>query len=78
MTLPELAAVAGARWAVGDCLTEAKNETGLDHYQVRRYRCWHRHLTLSSPAHAFLTVTAARNQTGRNRSRPAGTPMDPA
>ncbi len=32
VTLAELAAVAGARWAVEDCFAEARNETGLDHY----------------------------------------------
>jgi len=37
VTLAELAAVAGARWGVEDCFAEAKNEAGLDHYQVRRY-----------------------------------------
>jgi len=58
-TLAELVAVAGARWAVEDCFAEAKNETGLDHYQVRRYRAWYRHITLSMLAHAFLAVTAA-------------------
>ncbi len=58
-TLAELVAVAGARWAVEDCFAEAKNETGLDHYQVRRYRAWYRHITLSMLAHAFLVVTAA-------------------
>src|SRR5690348_1285734 len=58
VTLAELAAVAGARWAVEDCFAEAKNETGLDHYQVRRYRAWYRHITLSMLAHAFLAVTA--------------------
>ena len=58
MTLAELVAVAGARWAVEDCFAEAKNETGLDHYQVRRYRAWYRHVTLSMLAHAFLAVTA--------------------
>jgi len=58
VTLPELVAVAGARWAVEDCFAEAKNETGLDHYQVRRYRAWYRHVTLSMLAHAFLAVTA--------------------
>ena len=42
---------------------EAKNETGLDHYQVRRYRAWYRHITLSMLAHAFLAVTA-RARTG--------------
>src|SRR5207245_8676407 len=58
VTLAELVAVAGARWAVEDCFAEAKNETGLDHYQVRRYRAWYRHVTLSMLAHAFLAVTA--------------------
>jgi SRSO17 transposase len=66
VTLAELVAVAGARWAVEDCFAEAKNETGLDHYQVRRYRAWYRHVTLSMLAHAFLAV-AARSA----RPRPA-------
>src|SRR5260370_1309085 len=57
--LPELVAVAGARWAVEDCFAEAKNETGLDHYQVRRYRAWYRHITLSMLAHPFLAVAAS-------------------
>ena len=57
-TVAELVAVAGARWAVEDCFAEAKNETGLDHYQVRKYRAWYRHVTLSMLAHAFLAVTA--------------------
>jgi SRSO17 transposase len=58
VTLAEFAAVAGARWGIEDCFSEAKNEAGLDHYQVRRYRAWHRHVTLSMLAHAFLAVTA--------------------
>jgi SRSO17 transposase len=57
-SLAELVAVAGARWAVEDCFAEAKNETGLDHYQVRLYRAWYRHITLSMLAHAFLAATA--------------------
>jgi SRSO17 transposase len=56
--LAELVAVAGARWAVEDCFAEATNETGLDHYQVRLYQAWYRHITLSMLAHAFLAVTA--------------------
>jgi len=51
-------AVAGARWGVEDCFAEAKNEAGLDHYQVRRFRAWYRHITLAMLAHAFLAVTA--------------------
>jgi SRSO17 transposase len=57
-TLAELVAVAGARWAVEDCFAEAKNETGLDHYQVRTWTAWYRHVTLSMLAHAFLAVLA--------------------
>ena len=70
-TLAELVAVAGARWAVEDCFAEAKNETGLDHYQVRRYGAWYRHITLSMLAHAFLAVTARRAEPGRPEPFPA-------
>jgi SRSO17 transposase len=59
-TLAELVQVAGARWAIEECFQAAKNETGLDHYQVRRYDAWYRHITLSMLAVAFLTVTAAQ------------------
>jgi SRSO17 transposase len=64
VTLPELAAVAGARWGVEDCFAEAKNEAGLDHYQVRKYRAWYRHVTMSMLAHAFLAVAARGSRAG--------------
>jgi SRSO17 transposase len=59
-TIGDLIRVAGARWAIEECFQSAKNETGLDHYQVRRYDAWHRHITLAMLAHAYLAVTAAR------------------
>ena len=55
--LAELVRVAGARWAIEECFQTAKNETGLDHYQVRRYEAWYRHITLSMAAAAFLVAT---------------------
>jgi SRSO17 transposase len=55
----ELIRVAGARWAVEECFQTAKTEIGLDHYQVRRYDAWYRHITLALLAHAYLSVTAA-------------------
>ena len=64
VTLPELAAVAGARWGVEDCFGEAKNEAGLDHYQVRKYRAWYRHATLAMLAHAFLAIAARASRPG--------------
>jgi SRSO17 transposase len=55
----ELIRVAGSRRAIGECFQAAKNETGLDQYQVRRYDAWYRHATLAMLAHAYLAVTAA-------------------
>ncbi len=37
--------------------TCAKNECGLDQYEVRRYVGWQRHITLAMLAHPFLAVT---------------------
>jgi SRSO17 transposase len=64
-TLSELVRVAGARWAIEECFQAAKNETALDHYQVRKHQAWYRHVTLALAAQAWLAVAAAR---------PPGTP----
>jgi SRSO17 transposase len=55
----DLIRMAGARWAVEECFQTAKTEVGLDHYQVRRYDAWYRHITLAMLAHTYLAVTAA-------------------
>jgi hypothetical protein len=71
VTLPELAAVAGARWGIEDCFAEAKGEAGLDHYQVRRYRAWYRHATLAMLAQAFLAVAARGGDSPGGEAAPA-------
>jgi SRSO17 transposase len=58
-TLAELVKTAGARWAVEECFQAAKNETALDHRQVRKHSAWYRHVTLVMCAHAWLAITAA-------------------
>jgi SRSO17 transposase len=65
-TLAELVRVAGARWAVEACFQAAKDQVGLDHYQVRRYDAWYRHVTLVLVAQAFLA--AVRAQAGEGGS----------
>lgn len=50
--------IAGSRWTIEECFQAAKNECGLDQYEVRRYVGWYRHITLAMLAHAFLAVTA--------------------
>ncbi|MFD4862614.1 IS701 family transposase, partial [Streptomyces atratus] len=57
--LKDLVRVAAARWAVEECFQSAKGECGLDHYQVRLYRAWYRHITLAMAAHAYLTAVRA-------------------
>ncbi|MDQ1005719.1 SRSO17 transposase [Streptomyces sp. V4I23] len=57
--LAELIRVAGVRWSVEECFQAAKGQVGLDHYQVRHWTSWHRHITLAMLALAFLSVVAA-------------------
>jgi SRSO17 transposase len=58
----ELVRVAGARWPIEECFGSGKNEVGLDHYQVRTWDAWHRHITLAMLAHTFLAVTAHKTK----------------
>jgi len=59
-TLVDLAWIAGSRWRIEECFQQAKNEAGLDHYQVRSWRAWHAHITLSMLALAWLAGTKAQ------------------
>jgi hypothetical protein len=67
--LVDLAWVAGSRWHVEECFQQAKNEAGLDHYQVRSWRAWYAHITLSMLALAWLA--ASRAQAAKGESAPA-------
>ena len=58
-TLEELARVAGSRWKIEEAFEEAKGEVGLDHYEVRSWPGWYRHITLAMFAHAFLAAIRA-------------------
>lgn len=58
--LVDLAWIAGSRWHIEECFQQAKNEAGLDHYQVRTWRAWYAHITLSMLALAWLAATRAQ------------------
>lgn len=58
--LIDLAWVAGSRWHIEECFQQAKNEAGLDHYQVRTWRAWYAHITLSMLALAWLAASRAQ------------------
>ena len=60
-TLRQLVRVVGIRWTVESDFETAKGEVGLDHYEVRSWRGWYRHITLALWAQAFLNVIRARH-----------------
>ena len=66
-SLRKLVQIAGARWAIEECFEQAKQETGLDEYEVRSWTGWYRHVTLSMFALAFLSVVRAKSNA---QSRP--------
>ncbi len=55
----ELAVAAGKRWGIECCFETAKQEVGLDEYEVRSWEGWHRHITLSMLALSFLAAVRA-------------------
>lgn len=57
--LSDLVHVAGTRWTVEMCFAETKGDVGLDHYEVRSWQGWFRHITLAMCAHALLSVLKA-------------------
>src|SRR5258708_22284031 len=58
--LPLMVQAIGARWRIEEDL-EATKDLGLDHYEVRSYLGWYRHLTLVLLAYAFLVGVTVQN-----------------
>ncbi len=49
----------GTRWHIEEDFENTK-DMGLDHYEVRSWIGWYRHITLVLLAHAFLTGVCAQ------------------
>jgi SRSO17 transposase len=45
--LAEVVRVTGMRWTVEESLQTATGGVGLDHYEVRSWTRWYRHITLA-------------------------------
>jgi SRSO17 transposase len=69
--LAEIVRAAGARWTIDDLFKLAKGQVGLDHYEVRSWHGWYRHITLALLALAALTIGARKKggQPARTTSR---------
>ena len=53
VTLEWLLWVAFGRWPVERCFRETKNELGMDHFEVRGWRCVHRHYYITQLSQLF-------------------------
>ncbi|GIH64697.1 hypothetical protein Msi02_55140 [Microbispora siamensis] len=66
--------IAGIRWTIEESFQAAKGQVGLDHYQVRSWDGWYRHITLAMLALAFLAVLAASQPDGDEAHLPLTMP----
>lgn len=64
MPLSTLVKVIGRRWAIEAGFEATKQECGLDEYEVRTWQAWHRPITLSLLAHAFLVALQVQAKKG--------------
>ncbi len=60
-TLQQMVQAIGSRWHIEEDFENAK-DMGLDHYEVRSWIGWYRHITLVLLAHAFLTGICAQSE----------------
>ena len=60
ISLRGLLRVAFGRWSIERCFRVAKDELGMDHYQVRGWRCLHRHFYLTQAS--YLLCARLRQQ----------------
>lgn len=60
--LTEFTRVSKAAHRIEECFERAKGETGLADYEVRTWRGWHHHQTLSLVANWFLTQETQRGK----------------
>jgi len=56
-----------SRWTIEQGFEECKTELGMDHYEVRSYNGWHRHMLFVMMAHEFLCEV--QNMFKKNKMR---------
>ncbi len=58
--LAEIVRAAGTRWMIEEVFKLAKGQIGLDHYEVRSWQGWYRHITLALVALAAVATAAKK------------------
>ena len=72
--VPTLVRIAGSRWRIESAFGMAKQEVGLDEYEVRNARGWDRHMILALWALALLSVVRAASLPPPNPPKKAAGP----
>jgi len=62
--LRDLVRLGKMRWHIEQDYQQLKDELGLDHFEGRKWIGWHRHVTLTTVAFAFLLLEQLREQKG--------------
>ncbi len=75
-TLHEMVQALGARWHIEEDFANTK-DMGLDHYQVRSWIGWYRHITLVMLAHAFLIGVCVQTLSSAPLPTQASETLDP-
>jgi SRSO17 transposase len=70
ITVRHLLVVAFQRWSVESCFRQAKEELGLDHYEVRGWRCVHRHFYLTQLSQLFCARIRQQFEAATTRQDP--------
>jgi hypothetical protein len=65
-----LLVVAFQRWSVESCFRQAKEELGMDHYEVRGWRCVHRHFYLTQLSQLFCARVRQQFEATTTRDDP--------
>jgi len=73
-TLSEMVKAIGARWRIEEDFENAK-DLGMDHYEVRSFIGWYRHVTLVLVAHAFLAGICAAARSSASPPAPGSPPL---
>jgi SRSO17 transposase len=68
-TIQQMVRCVGARWHIEEVFAATK-DMGLDHYEVRSWMGWYRHITLTMLAHAFLVTICSQDREKRASGPP--------
>jgi SRSO17 transposase len=76
LQMREFVRVSRARWPIERCFQEDKSELGMDHYEHRSWRAWHRHMRLVFLAQLFLLRLRKNKKKNADADAAASAPVN--